>query len=204
MRCRREKDDELLVNQEDGGRCDIRLCLVLPVLVLGSSLTATGQAQKKSAPRHTSAPVRMQAQVTGSISVTFASLPGSAPLAPGTAGQGSLDLGQVAYGAGSRASNVEVRTLKDRIIVSTRFGLALQDTSGHFASASVLASLAYPDSARVLRLDGVRLSTVPQLIQGQARLGVTSSHRLEIEVPAALTEKDAQLHNAILFQVIPN
>jgi hypothetical protein len=146
----------------------------------------------------------MQTQVAGAISVAFAGLPGGAPLAPGTAGQGSLDLGQVAYGAGSRVSSVEVRTLKDRMIVSTRFGMALQDASGHFASASVLASLAYPDSVRVLRLDGVRLSTVPQLIQGQARLGVTLPHRLEIEIPAALTEKDAQLHNAILFQVIPN
>jgi hypothetical protein len=29
-------------------------------------------------------------------------------------------------------------------------------------------------------------------------------HRLEIEVPTSLTEKNSQLHNAIIFQVIPN
>jgi hypothetical protein len=146
----------------------------------------------------------MQTQAAGSLSVAFANLPQGAVLAPGATGQQALDLGQVAYGAISRTPNVQVRTLKDRMIVTTRFGLALQDPSGRFASATVLASLAYPDSARVLRLEGVKLSTVPQVVQAQARLGVTSPYRLEIEVPATLTEKDAQMRNSILFQVIPN
>jgi hypothetical protein len=178
---------------------------VLPVLVLGSFLTTVGWAQKKSVTkRPPSTALKMQTQGAGSISVVLAALPGGGPLVSELAGKGALDLGQAAYGAGSHLPNVEVRTLRDRMVVSTRFGLAVRDPSGHFASASVLASLAYSDSSRVLRLDGVRLSTVPQLIQAQARLGVTSSHRLEIEVPTLLTEKDAQMRNAILFQVIPN
>jgi hypothetical protein len=42
------------------------------------------------------------------------------------------------------------------------------------------------------------------LLQGQARIGTAHMHRLEIEVPTSLTEKNSQLHNAIIFQVIPN
>jgi hypothetical protein len=97
-----------------------------------------------------------------------------------------------------------VRHLRDRFIVTTRFGLSIQDPTLHFASASVLASLAVPAFGHILWLDGVRLGTIPQVIQGQIRIGPTSSHRLEIEVPTSLTEKNAQLHNAIIFQVIPN
>ena len=72
------------------------------------------------------------------------------------------------------------------------------------APASVLASLATPDVGHVLWLDGIRLGTVPQIIHGQLRIGPVSSHLLEIEVPTSLTEQNAQLHNAIIFQVIPN
>jgi hypothetical protein len=42
------------------------------------------------------------------------------------------------------------------------------------------------------------------LLQGQAKTGTTVMHRLEIEVPTSLTEKNSQLNNAIIFQVIPN
>lgn len=190
-----------------GGRCVIRLWFVLPVLVLGSSLTADGWTQKKSTTGHTSRPaLRMQTQATGSVSVAFVNLPDGALLAPGGAGQRALDLGQVAYGAVSRTPNVQIRTLKDRMIVTTRFGLALQNTGtgGSFATATVLASLAFPDSARTMRIEGVKMGPVPQIIQPRARLGATSACRFEIEVPVTLTEKDAQMRNSILFQVIPN
>lgn len=190
-----------------GGRCVIRLWFVLPVLVLGSSLTADGWTQKKSTTGHTSRPaLKMQTQATGSVSVAFVNLPDGALLAPGGAGQRALDLGQVAYGAVSRTPNVQIRTLKDRMIVTTRFGLALRNTGigGTFASATVLASLAFPDSARTVRIEGVKMGLAPQIIQARARLGATSTCRVEIEVPVSLTEKDAQMRNSILFQVIPN
>lgn len=142
----------------------------------------------------------MQAQGTGGISVSFVSLPDGANMA----GQGVLDLGPVSYSRVSRSANVQLQTLADRFIVSTKVGVALQDATHHFATATLLASLAYPDSGHVLRLDGVRLSRVPQVIQGRAPVGKTSGYRLEIEVPTSLTEKNAELHNAIIFQVVPN
>jgi len=68
----------------------------------------------------------------------------------------------------------------------------------------VMASLAVPESSFVLRLDGLKLGATPQVVQGQLRLGVMTQHRLEIEVPSSVTEKNSQLQNAIVFQVIAN
>jgi hypothetical protein len=148
--------------------------------------------------------VNLQVKREGAITVAFANTPDGAALTSGTSGLRGLDLGTMSYGMNPRTPNIQVRHLRDRFIVITKFGLSIQDPTLHFASASVLASLAVPDFGHVLWLDGVRLGTVPQVIQGQLRIGPTSSHRLEIEVPTSLTEKNAQLHNAIIFQVIPN
>jgi hypothetical protein len=169
--------------------------------MVGSSLMTNGWAQKGGTAKHSSkAVVNMQAQGAGGLSVSFVSLPDGA----GMAGQRALDLGSVSYAGRPRTANVQARPLADRLVVSTKLGLAVQDPSGHCSSATLLVSLAYPDPAHVLRLDGVRLATTPQLIQGQMPVGKTSAHRLEIEVPTSLTEKDAGVHNSIIFQVVPN
>lgn len=184
-----------------GWRCEIRLCHVLPLLMVGSSLMTNGWAQKGGTAKHTSkAALNMQAQGAGGLAVSFVSLPDGA----GVAGQRTLDLGTVSYSGRSRTANVQVRTLADRLVVSTRLGLAVQDASRHYSNATLLASLAYPEGAHVLWLDGVRLATTPQVIQGNLPVNQTSAHHLEIEVPASLPEKDAAVHNSIIFQVVPN
>lgn len=142
----------------------------------------------------------MQSQAAGGIAISFVSLPDGASVA----GQRLLDLGNVSYSRISRAANVQVTTLADRFVVSTKIGLALQDATQHFSSATLLAFLAHPDSSHILWLDGVRLGAAPQVIQGRMPVGKTSAHSLEIEVPTSLTEKNAELHNAIIFQVVPN
>ena len=63
--------------------------------------------------------------------------------------------------------------------------------------------MAAPD-VFIFRVDGLQLGTIPQLIQAEAKPGVTGLHLLEIEVPSSLTEKNSQLQNSILFQVIAN
>lgn len=170
--------------------------------MVGSSLTANGWAQQKGTAKHTSkaAAISMQAQGSGGISVAFVSLPDGVNVT----GQHVLDIGTVAYASHPRSGNVQVNNLKDRFVVSTKVGLALQDPALHVATATVLASLAFPDAVHVLRLDGVRLSTVPQIIEVRTPVGKTSAHRLEIEVPTSLTEKNAELHNSIIFQVVPD
>jgi hypothetical protein len=145
----------------------------------------------------------MKSATEGTISVSFISAPDGAALTGGTSGQRSLNLGTVHTG-GAQTTNVKVQKLPGRFVVSTRFGLSVQAGSQTATTAAVLAALTVPDPAYTFRLDGITLQTVPQLLQGQARMGTTEMHRLEIEVPTSLTEKNSQLHNAIIFQVIPN
>lgn len=144
--------------------------------------------------------VNMQTQSEGGLTVAFVDLPGGADVA----GQHGLNLGSVSYAGHPRSSNVQVRTSTDRFVVSANLGLSVQDSSRRFSTASLLVALAYPEPAHVLWLDGVRLTTALQMVQGRVPVGKTSAHRLEIEVPTSLTEKDAAVHNSIIFQVIPN
>ena len=190
-------------------RCEIALRFFLSLLTIGFLLAGDGWAQRRdsSTPKHTSpTTLSMQAQSAGSVSVVITTAPDGAPLAGRASGPWALDLdlGSVSYGTGARVSNVRVSRLADRFVVSTRFGLSIQDASRRFSSAAVLASIAHPESVHTIWVDNVKLATTPQIIQGQARLGPTLEHRLWIEVPASSTEKDSQLHNAVLFQVIPN
>jgi hypothetical protein len=174
-------------------------------LLIGSSLVAYGRAQRKTASKRTSTPVlSLQLQSEGAISVAFVSAPDGAALTGGTSGERTLNLGTASYGSGTRTANVQMQKLPGRFVVSTKFGLSIKDGQQHYTSATVLAALAFPDTAYTFRLDGVKLEPVPQMVQGQARIGTTFQHRLEIEVPASITEKNSQVHNAIIFQVIPN
>jgi len=146
----------------------------------------------------------MRSETQGTISVSFSSAPDGAALAGGNSGQRSLNLGAVSHAGGAHTANVQVQSLSGHFVVTTKFGLSIQDGSQHFTTATVLAALAIPDSAYTFRVDGITLETVPQLLQAQARIGPTFVHRLEIDVPTSLTEKNSQLNNAIIFQVIPN
>lgn len=146
----------------------------------------------------------MKSATEGTISVSFVSAPDGAALTGGASGQRSLDLGTVSHAAGALNRNVQVQKLPGRFTVSTKFGLSIQDGSQHATTATVLAALAIPDSSFTFRLDGITLQPAPQLLQNQARVGPTFMHRLEIDVPASVTEKNSQLHNAIIFQIIPN
>ncbi len=178
-----------------------RLRFLISLLTLGSSLASNGWAQK-SAARHASPSVQvMQKQTEGSISVAFAQAKRSSQ---GTPGYKTLDLGAVSYGVVAQSAATHVRRLSDRFIVETEFGLDLEDPSLHSRTAMLLASTVYPASLYVISVDGVKLGASLQVVQAQAPLGKVSSHRLEIEIPDTVTEKDSQFHNGIVFQVIPN
>jgi len=163
-----------------------------------------GWTQRKSTTKRTSTAVAMKSESEGAISVSFVSAPDGAALTGGTSGQRSLNLGTVSHAGGAQNASVQVQKLPGRFVVATRFGMSIQPGSQTATTAAVLAALSAPDPAYTFRLDGITLQTVPQLLQGQARTGTTVMHRLEIEVPTSLTEKNSQLHNAIIFQVIPN
>jgi hypothetical protein len=170
-------------------------------LLFGSSLVTDGWTQAKGTASHTSKTVvNMKAQQEGGLTVAFVDLPDG----PSIAGKRALDLGNVCYAGHPRGSNVQLRPSTDRFVVSARFGLMIQDPSQHVDGATLLVALAYPDPLHVLWMDGVRLTTALQAMPGRYPVGKTSAHRLEIEVPTSLTEKDAAVHNSIVFQVIPN
>jgi hypothetical protein len=180
------------------------LRFVLPLLLFGSSLMTDGWAQRKGASQRTSTAISMKSATEGTISVSFVSAPDGAALIGGASGQRNLDLGAVSHAGGTHTPNVQVQKLPGHFVVSTKFGLSIQDGSQRASTATVLAALAVPDPSFAFRLDGITLQTAPQLLQGQARVGPTLIHRLEIDVPASVTEKNSQLHNAIIFQIIPN
>lgn len=143
--------------------------------------------------------VNMAAQGAGGLSLTIVN-----PSDGGrTAGGGVMDLGSVSYGSATRRSNVEVRSSAGRMVVSTNVGLSLVDPAGHIGTATVLACLAVPETSYVLRLDGVLLTTTPQIVQSRVPVGKISSHRVEIEVSSSVTEKNPGLRNSIIFQVVP-
>lgn len=163
-----------------------------------------GWAQRKSVVKRTPAVVMtMRSEAVGTLSVSLASAPDGVPL-NGTSSQRTLNFGAVSYNMASAGPNVRVIRRPSGFAVTTRFGLTLQDPSAHVASATVMASIAVPETHFSLRLDGIPLETTPQIIWSQEKVGVTSQHLLEIEVPNSVTESDSHLQNTILLQVIAN
>jgi len=145
----------------------------------------------------------MRSEATGTLSVSLTSAPDGVPLS-GTSSQRTLNLGAVSYSTATPALNVRLTRHSTGFVVATRFGLTVQDASSQVANATVLAALAAPESQFSFRWDGIPLSLTPQVVQGQAKVGQITEHLLEIEVPNSVTEKDSQLQNAILVQVIAN
>ncbi|MGE5323097.1 MAG: hypothetical protein ACM3SW_09560 [Actinomycetota bacterium] len=163
-----------------------------------------GWAQHRGVPKRTPPVVMtMRSEAVGTLSVSLTSAPDGVPLS-GTSSQRTLSFGTVSYNMASAGPNVRVIRRASGFAVATRFGLTLQDPSAHVASATVMASMAAPEAHFSFRLDGIPLETTPQIIWSQEKVGVTSQHLLEIEIPNSITESDSHLQNAILIQVIAN
>ena len=177
---------------------------MIPLLVIGSSLVTNGWAQRTGVVKRTPPVVMtMRSEAVGTLSVSLTSAPDGVPLS-GTSTQRTLNFGTVSYNMASAGPNVRVIRRASGFAVATRFGLTLQDPSAHVASATVMASLAVPEAHFSFRLDGIPLEMTPQIIWSQEKVGVTSQHLLEIDVPNSVTESDSHLQNAILIQVIAN
>lgn len=176
----------------------------LPFLLIGSSLPADGWAQHKTAVKRTPpAVINMRSEASGTLSVSLTSAPDGIPLS-GTSTQRTLNFGTVSYGVGAATPNMRITRRATSFVVSTRFALDIQAPSQNVTTATVLAGIAAPELHFNFRLDGMTLGITPQMVIGQAKLGVRTEHLLEIEVPNSVTEKDSQLQNAILIQVIAN
>lgn len=144
----------------------------------------------------------MRKQTEGAISIGFTGTTKGSQTGREAVGYGTLDIGTVSYSVGAKSPHTQVRRLADRLVVTTEFGLSI--SSLHAASAMLLAATAFPENVYTISVDGVRLQATPQMVQSNVALGRTSLHRLQIEIPNTVTEKDSQFHNSIVFQVIPN
>lgn len=144
----------------------------------------------------------MRKQTEGAISIGFTGTTKGSQTRREAVGYGTLDIGTVSYSVGAKSPHTQVRRLADRLVVTTEFGLSI--SSLHAASAMLLAATAFPENVYTISVDGVRLQATPQMVQSNVALGRTSLHRLQIEIPNTVTEKDSQFHNSIVFQVIPN
>jgi hypothetical protein len=182
----------------------IKLRFILPILAIGSSLVTDGWAQSKTAKKRTPTPIlKMNAQASGTLAVQLINATNGVAMKGGNSSQRSMDLGTVSYQNGSSTLNVSVQKLSTSFVVSTRFGLEVDDPTGTVGTVTVLAGVAAPD-VFIFRVDGFQLGTSPQLIQAQVKPGGIAQHLLQIEVPTSLTEKNSQLQNTILFQVVAN
>ena len=74
---------------------------------------------------------------------------------------------------------------KTRKTFGIRIGRPSRETRGH---ATLRAFLESSDPRCIVRLDGIVLGTQPRVIDRFTPIGITTTHRLEIEVPASAPE----------------
>lgn len=101
-----------------------------------------------------------------------------------------VDAGPIAWGGGSKRSTATTRT------VSLRIGEPSRDFRG---TATVRAYLETVDPRCTIRIDGVTLTTAPRVVRRHAPIGITFSHRIEIDVP--VTAADGPLQTSIGWEV---
>jgi hypothetical protein len=100
-------------------------------------------------------------QPSGELAIAFVDVPG-----------GTLD-------AGTMGSIITKRTFGIRI------GRPSREAQGN---AMLQAFLETADPRCIVRLDGIVLGTQPRVIDRFAPIGIVTTHRLEIEVPASVPE----------------
>lgn len=170
------------------------------LLAAATVLVAVGAAQTSPSDSAAGGKVLRNKSAEPALWLNFVPCPKGAPVRS-IAGQGTLDLGRVSYQTGSTEQGVQIKRGKQTFTVSTRFGLQVgtPDAQGTAKLVGVLTQI-HP-GVRVA-VDGVELSTVPEVIQMAVRFGLVTEHRLEIEIPTSMPDATAQVANAISFVVI--
>jgi hypothetical protein len=71
------------------------------------------------------------------------------------------------------------------ITVQRRVGLRVSSRSGRRGFVQVRASLAGPEMAGTVTIDGIALTAAPRIVDAQAPIGSTVGHLVEIAIPAS-------------------
>jgi hypothetical protein len=140
--------------------------------------------------------------ITSSIAVRLVALPDGVALNGTAGGTWDLDLGKFSYAAAPAKPNISARRLSSSLVVSTEFGVEIVNGSISGGTATLLALLQSVLARYSVRIDGILLESSALPVAPHLRMGTVSRHRLEIEIPVNLTEKDAHLSNAIQFSVV--
>jgi hypothetical protein len=173
---------------------------ILMVAVICSLPTASG-GQGVAVKRPTKALTTTIRPLVNSISVQLMSLAEGVPFTGGGGGSWDLDFGTFSYTAMPRKTNAAIRQLPSSVVVSSEFGVQIT-SSGTGGTATLLAVLQSSQPKYAVRIDGILLESIPVPVAPHLRTGIVSRHRIEVELPVTLTEKEGSLSNTILFSVV--
>jgi hypothetical protein len=98
----------------------------------------------------------------------------------GTTSEALLDAGPV-----SAAWNRQPHARIASPFVERRVGVRITSRSGRRGFVRLRAFLETADARAIVSVDGMALSSAPRLVDAQAPIGSTASHRLTVEVPAS-------------------
>ncbi|MGC2129512.1 MAG: hypothetical protein WA629_05370 [Candidatus Aquilonibacter sp.] len=127
----------------------------------------------------------------GSIAVAVVQLPEGAIIA-GAASTAIAQLGTVSSNVRTTSPGVRIVRRATSYVVVTVIGLRAT-SSGALGTVALQAYLNAPIPGVSVRLDGIDLSTFPQVFAAHVPLNVVSRHQLELEIP-----------NGMSPQLIPN
>lgn len=174
--------------------------LVLTAALLPAAAAQNTQPGEAAAPRSVGAVLDKASDAA--LWVNFVPVPKGARVRS-IAGQGTLELGRMSYLSGATEEGVSIRRHGHTFTVSTRFGLQIGDPATH-GTAKLVAVLTQINPAIRVTVDGVNLTSAPEVIQMAMKYGVVTEHSLEMEIPTSMPDAAAQVANAIAFQVIAN
>jgi hypothetical protein len=186
------------MNDTRGSRITISRIALAALFAVAFGPAATGGPSWAASPGE----FMLSSSSGAAISVKLVGLPGGAPLLDDGNGRWVLELGPVSYGGFSRGPEVAVGRGPRSFVVSTTFGVEVNDPGGRLRAATLLASLASSSSRLVVRIDGIRLQTVPTRLGARVTEGLVTRHHLELEIPTDMNENDAPAAS-IQFSAVP-
>lgn len=173
----------------------------LPLILAGClPLLAAGQSRRPDA-----APVFLgalhEAGGEGQVTIRLVSVPGGVAVTGGGSGNGALNLGTVSYFSSAHSHRAS-KTTGNSITRTSEFGIELEARAPAATGAAMIsARLANPSPNCRYGIDGIRLTTAPQVISPRTRYGVITEHRLDIEVPQ--TAPPGMKRASIIWTVTP-
>jgi hypothetical protein len=121
----------------------------------------------------------------GSIAIAVVQLPDGATIA-GAASTAIAELGTVSSNVRTTSPGVRIVRRATSYVVVTIIGLRAT-SSGISGTVALQAYLNAPIPGVSVRLDGVDLSTFPQLFAAHVPLNIVSRHQLELEIPNGMS-----------------